>query len=374
MEFHPPILKTQSGRLDVLGLTPEDWIDNVPGLGRTRARRLFQGLHRSPVQSLDEIPEVGSRWRQKIDGQDPVLSPLRPQETLVQPEDGETKKFVFLTQDDLPVESVLMPRAVGGFTACLSSQVGCRVGCTFCRTGEMGLTRNLSLGEIVDQLRWIHDLVQDQVRNVVFMGMGEPMENLEAVLQAIEVFRKAEVYGVSATRITISTSGHLPGIRRLAEANPKVHLAISLNAPNDALRDQIMPINRRYPLAKLRRELERYPLRPSQTFMIEYVLLAGVNDQPEHALALREWLEGLPVKLNLIPYNPVPGQPYQRPTPEAVQKFREVLGSVGQGVLCRYSWGRGIQAACGQLGSEILSKRRPQELLPSPEPGRWIPV
>lgn len=360
--------------VDLLSLSPRKLIAlcEQAGFTRGKAQNLFRRLHEAPDIPLEDLRGVHPELRRHA-AEHWELQPLDPGGLRRQPEDGDTHKLLFETWDSLPVETVLMPRTKGGFTVCVSSQVGCRVGCTFCRTGEMGLERNLTAGEIVDQVRRAREQAEGPIRNVVFMGMGEPLENLDAVLTAIEVLQAPEVYAISQRRITISTSGHLPGIRELGRRAPRVNLALSLNAPEEELRRQIMPISRRYPLADLLAELRRFPLPRSATFMIEYVLFAGLNDEPHHAHALRELLGDLPCKVNLIAYNPVPGLPYERPDRSRLEAFREALGEVGQGVVQRYSWGGGIDAACGQLGAQVLERRREGEsaAVPAPRVAPW---
>lgn len=353
----------ETDAVDLLGLQPEDLVARCAeaGFSAPRAINLFRSLHANPGTPVLDLPRVHRPLRQHA-AASWTLAELRPGDHAIQLEDGETRKLLFHTQDGLPVETVVMPRRNEGWTVCVSSQVGCRVGCTFCRTGLMGLSRNLAAGEIVDQVRWARSLVPGEVRNVVFMGMGEPLENLPAVQAAIRLLQAPQAYAISRQRTTISTSGHVPGLRALAAEGPRVHLAISLNATTDALRDEIMPINRRYPLADLMDAVASFPLERGGTVMIEYVLLAGVNDRDEDAARLRALLEGLPVKVNLIRYNPVPGLPYERPSLERARAFREQLSGVGKGVLLRYSWGGGIAAACGQLGAEV-----------GPRPGRADP-
>ncbi len=361
--------------IDLLGLSPEALIAEAAqaGFSRKRAQNLFRQLHENPGTPLLDLTGVHRPLRVHAH-KNWTLAPIEPETNLSQPEDGNTRKLVFLTADGLPVETVLMPRKKGGFTLCVSSQVGCRVGCTFCRTGLMGLTRNLTAGEIVDQIRWARKFSGGNIRNVVYMGMGEPLENVPAVAASVKVIQAAEVYGISASRITVSTAGHVPGMRALAKAAPKLNLAVSLNAPTNALRDEIMPINRRYPIEELLQAVEEYPLPHSGTVMLEYVLLAGVNDRPEDAKALQDLLADRAIKLNLIRYNEVPDLPYKRPSEEAAARFRAQVGTVGKGVLLRYSWGGGIAAACGQLGSEVLRERNEKPLIPPAAPLKWTPL
>lgn len=363
--------------LDLLGTPPARLVELAAELGFSarRARLLFQAVHGQIDVPLEELRGTSRDLRRALAPRVRLAS-LLPSGERVEVEDGETRKLLFHTSDGHPVETVLMPRRAGGWTVCVSSQVGCRVGCTFCKTATMGLTRNLAAGEIVDQVRRARALAPGPVRNVVFMGMGEPLENLDAVLDAVEVLRAPELYAIPARRITVSTSGHVPGLRELGRRNPRLNVAISWNASDDATRDALMPINRRYPLASLIQVLRDYPLRGSETFMIEYVLLAGENDRPEDAARLRELLAGLPVKLNLIPWNPVEGLPHARPDEARIAAFREALGAGTKGVTERYSWGQGIEAACGQLGS---TAPRPEGARDEPEvavarPLPWSPL
>lgn len=364
------------GELDLLGLAPNRLEEMLApaGFSRRLVKNLFRRLHESPGVSLADLRGARRAVRDAAARRFRLVG-LEPDGSALQPEDRHTRKLLFKTSDGLPVETVLMPRRRGeGWTVCVSSQVGCRVGCTFCRTGEMGLYRNLTAGEIVDQVRWARAGSDEPIRNIVFMGMGEPLENVEAVAAALEVLRAPESYAIGAHRITVSTSGHVPGMRLLGRLARRVNLAVSLNAPDDELRDRIMPINRRYPLKSLLKAMDEYPLPSAGTILVEYVLLAGVNDEPRHARELRALLEDRPIKLNLIPYNPVPGLPYRRPTDDALRRFREGVGSVGRGVMVRYSFGGGIEAACGQLGAEVLARPGAAPALEPQPPLAWSRV
>lgn len=267
-------------------------------------------------------------------------------------DDDGVVKFVTRLADGLDIESVIIPMH-RRHTLCVSSQVGCRMGCHFCRTGKMGLIRNLDAGEIVEQVFAARHRLCVDVRNVVFMGMGEPLDNLNNVARAIRVLADQRGMDIARRYITVSTAGLIDGIDRLArlEDGP-VNLAVSLNAPNDHIRSRIMPVNRNNPMAALKASLLRYPLRKKSAFFMEYVLIEGINDRPEHARALSRYLAPLRVKLNLIAFNPTPGSGLQAPSPEAVERFRSWLVAENIFVRRRGEKGGAIMAACGQLGGK----------------------
>jgi 23S rRNA (adenine2503-C2)-methyltransferase len=260
-------------------------------------------------------------------------------------------KALLRLSDGHRVEMVIISMA-NHTTVCVSCQVGCAMGCRICQTGQIGLRRNLSAAEIVSQVYLAKVSMALNVRNVVFMGMGEPLDNFDAVAQAIEVISDQRGLNLAKGHITLSTSGLVDGIRRLADMNwPDLKLAISLNAPNDSLRDQLMPINRRYPLSALKAALQSYPLGRANALFFEYVLIKGINDAAPHAEALAAFLDGLPAKVNLIPYNPRPGSAFEAPSAEEVFGFQQKLVAQKIFVRLRASKGAGIMAACGQLGA-----------------------
>lgn len=278
-------------------------------------------------------------------------------------DEGDLTKFVQQTADGLEFESVVVPMPHGGGlwrTLCVSSQVGCAWGCLFCETGQLGLRRNLTPGEIVGQVVAAQREFGGGIRNVVFMGMGEPLDNFGAVIQAVRVLTDRDGLSLARERITISTVGRTAGIRRLATLGwRRLNLAVSLNAPNDGLRSRIMPVNRLEPMAALRDALLAYPLRKCQFFMIEYVLIPGVNDAPEHAAELVEYLRPLKCVVNLIPYNPRHDSPWPAPTEESVLRFQAWVQGAGRMCKRRITKGRTQMAACGQLGNRALARRRP---------------
>jgi 23S rRNA (adenine2503-C2)-methyltransferase len=269
--------------------------------------------------------------------------------------DGSTR-LVLEMSDGLRVEAVHMPRPDGDprVTYCISSQVGCALGCTFCATGAMGIVRNLSAGEIVGQVVALMQHLGPQrgeLVHLVFMGMGEPLHNLDHVHRAVTVLCHPEGAGLSARRITVSTAGLVPGIERLALLTPRPQLAVSLNATTDEARSATMPVNRAFNLARLRQALDAWQLKPQERFLFEYVLLAGVNDTPEDADRLADWLGDLRRRhnVNLIPMNEHDRAPFREPAEERLQAFARRLHEKGCFITVRRSRGRDVQGACGQL-------------------------
>jgi 23S rRNA (adenine2503-C2)-methyltransferase len=275
-------------------------------------------------------------------------------------EDGDVTKFIQRTADGLEIESVVVPmqrRGQAWKTMCVSSQIGCARGCAFCETAQLGLLRNLSTAEIVGQVVAARRL-GEPIRNVVFMGMGEPFDNFDAVVKAVRVLTDANGLPVKWDRITLSTVGRIEGVRKLAALRwRRVNLAISLNAPNDEIRSRIMPVNRLEPMGKLREAILAYPRRRCQFFMIEYVLIPGLNDAHEHALELAEYLRPVNSVVNLIPYNPRYESPWPAPEEESILRFMAWLKEAGQNCKRRLTKGRDQMAACGQLGNRALIQR-----------------
>jgi len=263
-------------------------------------------------------------------------------------------KLVFQLSDGLAMETVIIPMAHHN-TVCISSQVGCRMGCRLCETARLGLLRRLSVSEIVAQVYTVKITMGLRVRNVVFMGMGEPLDNFEHVIQAIRVMEDQRGLNIAKRRITLSTAGLVDGIRRLAALNwPQLKLAVSLNAPDDAVRSALMPINRRDNMADLKQALENYPLARGNVLLIEYVLIKDVNDKPEHARQLALYLKDLPVRVNLIAYNPRRGSPLAAPSEAETDQFLQHLSEQNIFVRLRKSKGNAIRAACGQLGASLM--------------------
>jgi 23S rRNA (adenine2503-C2)-methyltransferase len=272
--------------------------------------------------------------------------------------EGATIKFLLRTHDNLEIESVIIPMKSGA-TLCISSQIGCRQGCTFCTTGRMGLIRQLTTAEIVAQLFVARHILQHPIRNIVFMGMGEPFDNYDTVMAAARIFSNTDSFALGAKHLTISTSGMVDGIARLtAEQDCIPNLAVSLSAPTDALRARLMPITRRYPLHVLYDAMRTYCQTTRRQILIAYVLLEGINDSIECAHQLADYLQGLDVKINLIPYNPQPRDRYQASSAEVCDIFATTLRQRNCQTLMRRTHGQTITAACGQLGNTALRRER----------------
>jgi len=305
-----------------------------------RASQVWEWLARG-AGSYEEMTNLPVALRERLASAVP-LSTLSVQRE-AKSDDG-TAKALFDTVDGLPVEAVLMRYRDGRRSVCLSSQSGCPLTCTFCATGQMKFGRNLSADEILDQALNFRRV--EPIDHAVFMGMGEPTMNLDAVLEAC---RRLPDLGVTHRRTAISTVGWVPGINRLAECDMPVGLALSLHAPNDSLRSRLMPVNDRYPLAEVLAACQRYRTRRRRRVFVEYVMLAGVNDRPEHARELAALLDSSAYKVNLIPYNPTGA--YEGSAPEQIERFRAILAEHRLPATVRLTRGRDIEAACGQLAA-----------------------
>jgi 23S rRNA (adenine2503-C2)-methyltransferase len=273
--------------------------------------------------------------------------------------DGDVVKFCQAAADGHEIESVIVPmgaeiegRDKTWRTLCVSSQIGCRWRCAFCHTGGMGFIRDLTADEIVGQVRAARESLGANVRNVVFMGMGEPLDNFDNVVAAIRAMHEDREHQIPRRRITVSTVGRCDGIRRLGALGwRRLHLAVSLNAPNDAIRSRVMPVGKLEPMAALQEAIASYPVRAGGHVLIEYVLIKGLNDRPEHARELVDYLRGLRTCVNLIPLNAVGSSPFEPPAEETVVEFHRFVMEAGQLVFCRNTKGRQAMAACGQLGN-----------------------
>jgi 23S rRNA (adenine2503-C2)-methyltransferase len=275
-------------------------------------------------------------------------------------DDCGTKKFLLKLHDGLETESVILP--IKGFkktrhTLCVSSQVGCAMGCDFCQTAQMGLLRNLTTAEIIAQWHAAHHALGTKIDNIVFMGMGEPLENLDAVIPAIEILADNNGPAIASSRICVSTVGRIKGIKLLAamartDGFKRLSLAFSVNAPNDEVRKQIMPLARAVSMDQLRDAILTYPRHDRGGVLAEYVLIPGVNDKDEHALEICEYLKPIGCGLNVIPYNPRDDSPWPAPTEDSVARFVAIAKETGQFVRRRITLGRDTMAACGQLGNK----------------------
>ncbi len=285
--------------------------------------------------------------------------------------DGATTKFLLKMQDGLETETVILP--IEGYkktrhTLCVSSQVGCAMGCEFCQTAQMGLLRNLTVAEVIAQWHAARHALNTPIDNIVFMGMGEPMENIDVVIDAIKILTDQNGPSIAPSRVCVSTVGRIDGIHQLAELArtdgfKRISLAVSVNASNDEVRKQIMPLARSCSMEVLRDAMLSYPRHDCGGVMAEYVLIPGVNDFDEHAIEICKFLRPIGCHLNVIPYNPRDNSPWEKPTEESVIKFISIARSTGQFVRRRITLGREAMAACGQLGNPALKKKRGQHKL-----------
>lgn len=352
----------------LLDIAPEHWkeqlssVDPVPAY---RARQVSRWVFQRGVTDWAAMSDLPLEMRESWSRSFPFVLPAL--QTVLKSVDG-TRKIVFRLDDGTQIESVVIPRDDRA-TLCVSSQAGCGIGCRFCRTAEMGLIRNLSPAEMIGQVLAANRLLQDEpvrdmspdakirkdmdrINHIVFMGMGEPLANLDALLHTLKVLTSPDGFALSPRRITVSTSG-LPGkIRELGDAGIPVNLAVSLSAPTDVLRERLMPINARYPIATILKACREYPLRQRQRITFEYVLIGDVNDGPAEARALAKLLAPFRSKVNLIPFNPYPGSPFGRPSDERVRAFQEVLLERGVSATVRKTRGDEMLGACGQLAQD----------------------
>jgi 23S rRNA (adenine2503-C2)-methyltransferase len=364
-EPHPESGK--GGEVDLLSLNLHQLGEFMADLGEKRFRtgQVYKWLHQRGARSLDEMTDLKKELRGRMAEQAALRSPSITQ---VQKSADGTCKFQLETFDGHLIESVFIPDASGpGRNAlCISSQVGCAMGCTFCATAALKLKRNLNAGEIVGQLYQVHRWLMDEgwgeksprpITNIVYMGMGEPLHNIEGVIGSIGLLRVDEGMGYSGRRITVSTSGLVPQISRLGEETD-VHIAISLNATTDEVRDRIMPVNRRWKIEDLLKACRDFPLQARRRITFEYVMLAGENDSDADAGRLVTLMQGMKSKVNLIPFNPHPLSDFERPSGNRVAKFQRILQDGGLSVFVRTTRGDDIDAACGMLGAKKLEEAR----------------
>jgi len=312
-----------------------------------RGRQIRQWLFEKRAAEFSAMTDLPAKLREELAAEFCIWTTQIARHS--QADDG-TEKLLLQLADGGRIECVLL-RDGGRRSICISTQVGCGMGCVFCASGMDGVVRNLTAGEIVEQmLRLQHLLPADErLSHIAVMGMGEPLANLDRLLAALDEAHRPDGLGISARRITISTVGLPPAIDRLTQSQSQYHLAVSLHAPNDALRNELVPVNKKIGLQKILEAADRYFEASGRRLTFEYVLLAGINDQPEHARQLAAVLRGRPALLNVIPYNPVTDLPYQTPAPAAQKRFREILEQAGINVQFRERKGDKISAACGQL-------------------------
>ncbi len=366
--------------VNLLDLDAQGLVEFVTGAGQKpfRARQLLHWLHQGCVGEFAQMTDLAREFRDMLERDAVIRAPAVVSDSTAA--DG-TRKWLLQVGTANAIETVFIPETDRG-TLCISTQAGCALDCGFCSTGKQGFNRNLGLGEIIGQLWWAERTLRADacaagdaqpgrmISNVVFMGMGEPLLNFDNVVSALRLMLDDHAYGLSRRRVTVSTSGIVPFIDRLAEACP-VSLAVSLHAPTDALRDRIMPINRKYPLRDLMAACRRY-LRhsPRDSIMFEYVMLAGVNDRDEDAQALVALLRDIPCKVNLIPFNPFPAADFARSSRDTIRHFAEQLTAAGLIATTRKTRGDDIDAACGQLAGRIEDRTRRVERLVRRESAR----
>jgi 23S rRNA (adenine2503-C2)-methyltransferase len=332
---------------DLKDKTLDDLEQLVMELGQKKyvGKYVFSFLHTKNAQAISDITPLSKAFREKLGDEGYFVSRLKVLDCLADP-DG-SKKYLFELADGERVEAVLL-RDGDRQTLCVSTQVGCAMGCAFCATGRITLRRNLTAGEIADQVNQA-DADAGKINNVVYMGMGEPFENYDAVLKSVRILNHASGKNIGIRHITISTCGVAPAIVRLAGEDVHPRLAISLNAPADSLRARIMPIARKYPLAELLDAVRRYQAQTQQRVTFEYVLIDKLNDSSAHAHLLIKLLRGIPCNVNLIEHNPYPGCALAGSSRDRIAQFASVLKDAGLETVTRFKLGRQIKAACGQL-------------------------
>ena len=353
-------------KINLLGLDKKAMQDFFVSVGEKpyRADQVLKWIHFNGVQDFQAMTNISKDLRQKLMDMAEIAIPQVIYEKAA--EDG-TYKWLLRLSDGNCIETVFIPEKTRG-TLCISSQVGCILNCDFCSTGKQGFNRNLSTAEIISQL-WIavrklsktngqHD---HAITNVVMMGMGEPLLNFDNVIPALNIMLDDFAYGLSKRRVTVSTAGVVPAMYQLREISD-VALAVSLHAPNDELRNQIVPLNKKYPLKELMQVCKDYFKEDRRrSITMEYVMLAGVNDTPQHAKQLIQVLDGVRAKVNLIPFNPFPHTPYQRSDMNTINHFRDILMKAGLNTTIRRTRGDDIDAACGQLVGQVKDRTRRHE-------------
>ena len=358
----------QPPRVNLMGLSRAQMEQYFLDIGekKFRAQQVLKWIHHAGVTRIEDMTNLGKALREKL----LEIAEVRPPEIASQQDSSDgTRKWAIRVDGGGLVETVLIP-AGNRATLCVSSQVGCSLDCSFCSTGKQGFQRDLSAAEIIGQV-WLaiksYDAFQSGngrvVTNVVMMGMGEPLLNFDNVVTAMDLMLEDLAYGLSKRRVTLSTSGVVPALDRLAEVS-EVSLAVSLHAPNDELRDQLVPINRKYPIAVLLESCRNYMAAQkdkSRVVTIEYTLIQGVNDQQEQARDLAILLRDVPCKINLIPFNTFDQSDYRRPSGNAVSRFWQVLVDAGYIVTVRTTRGDDIDAACGQLVGQVVDRTRRSE-------------
>lgn len=336
-------------KTDLKNLSPLELEHFVSSFGKERYRsiQILRWLYLKGAQTLEEMTNLSKSFRQDL-AQVSFISTLHP--IFIEKSRDGTKKFLFQLEDGNRIESVLIPEKKR-LTLCVSTQAGCAMGCRFCLTGQMGLKRNLTTAEIINQILSARETLppRTSITNIVLMGMGEPLNNYENTLRAVALMTHPEAFKFSSRRVTLSTVGLLPQLEQLMEEKVRFRLAISLNAADEETRSRLMPINRRHPMKKVLELCRKFSLPPRVRITFEYVMIEGENDAPEDAKNLLKLLKGIPSKVNLIPLNEAPEIPFRKPPEEKILTFQEILMKGGLTAIVRASKGADISAACGQL-------------------------
>ena len=343
-------MNTFAARTDLVALSIEELelFAGTLGLEPYRARQIAQWIYQKHVHDIWRMTPLSKALREQLESA-AFISSFTP-ERVDSSQDG-SKKYLFRTADGLGIESVLIPES-GHVTLCISTQIGCPMGCRFCHTGRVGLVRNLAVAEILNQVSAIMRMEPfgESMPNLVFMGMGEPLANYDNTVRAIRTLLSPWGFNFSHRRITVSTAGLVPQMKRLGEEVP-VNLAISLNASNDEIRSRLMPVNKKYPIREVLAAARQFPLAARKRITFEYILIKGVNDAASHARELAALLKGIPCKINLIPFNEHPAVDFKKPAESSVAAFQKILHDHKFTAPIRRSKGSDIAAACGQLGA-----------------------
>lgn len=346
-------------KTDLKNFSTDQLVEYVESLGQPafRGRQIMAWLYRPGINDFSQMTDLAKIFRSALT-ENAYISQF--DKTVTEHSSDGCVKFGFTLEDGNVIESVLIPEEERN-TLCISSQVGCAMGCAFCLTGTMGFVRNLTPAEIVNQVCAVRDFLltqdpaerigPDRVTNLVYMGMGEPLNNLDNVLTSLSILTEPKGLDLAARKITVSTCGIVPNLKKLGENSP-VNLAISLHAVDDDTRDKLMPVNRRHNIDALLQACREYPMPKRKRIMFEYVLLEGVNDSDKHARLLAKKLRKIPCKINLLPYNECDALPYKSPTREKTLAFQKILMDAHYSVFIRSSRGSDISAACGQLAAE----------------------
>lgn len=363
-------------KTNLLGLDRQSMEAFFAGIGEKafRATQVLQWIHQNGVDTFDAMTNISKDLRKRLQ----EIAEIKPPELVLEQASADgTRKWLLRLDSGNCIEAVFIPERDRG-TLCVSSQVGCALDCSFCSTAQQGFNRNLSAAEIIGQV-WVANraLGKDPkgeriITNVVLMGMGEPLLNFDNVVKAMNLMMDDFCYGLSKRRVTLSTAGVVPALDRLREVSD-VALAVSLHAPNDVLRNELVPLNKKYPIRELLDACKRYVAgKPHSRITFEYVMLDGINDSPQHARELIKLLQDVPSKINLIPFNPFPGTRYTRSGDAAIGRFRDMLINAGYTTITRKTRGDDIDAACGQLAGKVMDRSKRKIRLMAAEQARVV--